>query len=220
MLSSSVNSCLEIFCSLLYVALHSSFVDKSIAANRSFCSFQEVQLNSSVQAGIKVLPQVLVGAALNLLVGTFVTKIPIMAAVLIGNILQAGSPLLMATLSPSWPYWYSAFWAQVLAPLSVDLLFTVGTLVVANAFPTKMQALAGAIFNTFAQLGTSVGLCTMSVISESVTKESRFKDKEGPMAAMEGYRASFWAMFAWMLASCVIGAVGLRRVGEVGLKRD
>lgn len=135
-----------------------------------------------------------------------------MLAVLMGNILQAGSPLLMATINPSWPYWYSAFFAQLLAPLSVDILFTVGTIVVSNAFPAKTQALAGAVFNTFAQLGTSVGLCLMSVVSESAMM------KKGEV--MEGYRAAFWGMFAMMGVACVVGAVGLRRVGKVGVKRD
>lgn len=126
----------------------------------------------------------------------------------------------MATINPHWPYWYSAFFAQILAPLSVDILFTVGTIVVSNAFPAKTQALAGAVFNTFAQLGTSVGLCLMSVISESVTRKSKVEDKESPEAVMEGLRASFWAMFAMMGMACVIGAVGLRKVGKVGVKSD
>lgn len=126
----------------------------------------------------------------------------------------------MATINPTWSYWYSAFWAQLLTPLAVDILFTVGTIVVSSAFPSKTQALAGAVFQTFAQLGTSVGLCAMSVISESVTAESKFADKTSPEAEMTGYRAAFWALFAWMALACVIGAVGLRKVGKVGVKRD
>ncbi|KAK4504447.1 hypothetical protein PRZ48_005363 [Zasmidium cellare] len=199
MLSSSVNSCLEIFCSLF---------------------FQQVQLSTPLTAGLKILPQVLTGALLNALVGTFVNKTPIHLLVLAGNILQAGSPLLMATINPTWPYWTSAFFAQLLAPLSVDILFTVGTIVVSNAFPAKEQALGGAVFNTFAQLGTSVGLCGMSVIQESVTKASGVEDKESPEAVMEGLRAAFRAMVGMMGCACVVGAVGLRRVGKVGVKRD
>ena len=48
----------------------------------------------------------------------------------------------MALIDIKDPYWYNAFFAQVLAPLSVDLLFTVGILIVADSFPQRTQALA------------------------------------------------------------------------------
>ena len=109
---------------------------------------------------------------------------------------------------------------QVLAPMSVDLLFTVGILVVSDVFPKGTQALAGAVFNTVSQLGTSIGLATTSIISASVTRESSVENKDSPAALMEGYRATFFALFAWMVATCVVGAFGLRRLGKVGEKRD
>ena len=37
---------------------------------------------------------------------------------------------------------------------------------------------------------------------------------------MQGYRAAFWMIFAWMAASCVLGALGLRKLGKIGEKRD
>lgn len=93
-------------------------------------------------------------------------------------------------------------------------------LIVSDVFPTRMQALAGAVFNTLAQLGTSIGFTTMSVISVSVTKESDFRNKSSPEALMVGYRASFWTLFAWMLVACAIGVFGLRKMGRIGEKRD
>jgi hypothetical protein len=53
------------------------------------------------------------------------------------SILSAGAPLLMAMINPHWPYWYDAFFAQLLSPLSADVLFTVGLLVVSDVFPTR-----------------------------------------------------------------------------------
>ena len=79
---------------------------------------------------------------------------------------------------------------QLLAPLSADILFTVGILIVSDVFPAKTQALAGAVFNTLAQLGTSIGLTTLSVISRGVTKEIGNESKGSSAALMEGYRAS------------------------------
>lgn len=109
---------------------------------------------------------------------------------------------------------------QIFAPISVDVLFTVGIIIVSDVFPQRTQALAGAVFNTLSQLGTSVGLATTAVVSSAVTDKSSYADKESPAALMEGYRAAFWMIFAWMAVSCVVGAFGLRRLGKIGEKRD
>jgi hypothetical protein len=124
----------------------------------------------------------------------------------------------MALINPGWPYWYSALWAQLLTPLSIDITLTVGTLVVTDVFPARTQALAGAVFNTFSQLGASIGLCVLSVISVNVTKDTA--DTNSPQSLLKGYRASFWALFAWLITACLIGAAGLRKLEKIGAKRN
>ena len=109
---------------------------------------------------------------------------------------------------------------KVLSPLSADILSTIGILVVSETFPVHTQALASAVINTFSILGTSIGFASMSVISAGVTKNSKFADKSSPKALMVGYRATFWALFAWNATALVVGAVGLRKLGKVGVKRD
>jgi len=126
----------------------------------------------------------------------------------------------MALIQPEWSYWYDAFFAQILTPLSCDILFTVGLLVISDVFPKHMQGLSGAVFNTCAQLGTAIGLTVTSVIAASVTNASQFADKAAPNALMVGYRAVFWTMFAWMLFVCLVCVLGLTRVGRIGVKRD
>jgi MFS family permease len=167
-----------------------------------------------------MLPQIAVGSALCILSGMLINKIPVLAAVLTLTVLCAIAPLLMAITNPRWPYWYSALWAQLLTPLSIDVTLTVGTLVVTDVFPTRTQALAGAVFNTFSQLGVSVGLCILSVISADVSNKSRYTDPKSPQALLEGYRASFWALFAWTMTAVLIGMVGLRNLGKIGGKKD
>jgi hypothetical protein len=63
-----------------------------------------------------------VGIALNALTGTFVNKLPVVWIVLASSALCAGAPLLMALIDVKDPYWYNAFFAQLLAPLSVDMV--------------------------------------------------------------------------------------------------
>jgi hypothetical protein len=93
-------------------------------------------------------------------------------------------------------------------------------LIIADSFSPKTQGLAGAVFNTIAQFGTSIGLTTFAIISASVTQDSSYINKSSPEALMTGYRAVFWTCFALMMAASGIGAWGLRKVGKVGLKRE
>lgn len=151
--------------------------------------------------------------------GLLIHKLSAFYVVVTSLILSSGAPLLMALIHIDWPYWYNAFFAQILSPLSADTLFTVGLLVVSDVFPTRTQALAGAVFNTVAQFGTSIGLTVMAVISSSSTMHSG-KPISSSDGLMIGYRASFWAAFAWMALACLIGAFGLRGMGRVGLKRE
>lgn len=102
----------------------------------------------------------------------------------------------------------------------MNVLFTVGLLVISAVFPSRTQALGGAVFNTCAQLGTSIGLTITSVITDSKTATSDDVDKSSPAAVMVGYRAVFWALFAWMVFVGLTGAFGLRRVGKIGTKQD
>lgn len=99
-------------------------------------------------------------------------------------------------------------------------IFTVANLIIADSFSPKTQGLAGAVFNTVAQFGTSIGLTIFAIISTSVTGGSSYQDKGSPDALMVGYRAVFWTCFGLLVAATAICAWGLRRVGKVGLKTE
>lgn len=145
---------------------------------------------------------------------------PVLWTVLVASIMSAVAPLLMALVRTGQPYWENAFFAQILTPISCDLLFTVGLLIISDVYPKNMQALGGAVFNTCAQLGAAIGLSVIQVIASSVTDSSHDGDKSSTQALKKGYGAAFWFMFGAMVFSCLVCIVGLRRVGRVGLKRD
>jgi MFS family permease len=163
---------------------------------------------------------------LSLLVGTFVHRIPARWLVAGSGIICACSPLAMALLNPAWNYWYLAFWAQVAAPFSADVLFTVGLIIVSDTFPEKTQALAGAVFNTVAQIGMSLGMGLCQVVALGVQggdgsgESAPVPDEADATAVLKGYRASFWTVFAYMAVCIMVSIVGLRNVGKVGLKRE
>uniref|UniRef100_A0A0D2XNW8 Major facilitator superfamily (MFS) profile domain-containing protein n=1 Tax=Fusarium oxysporum (strain Fo5176) TaxID=660025 RepID=A0A0D2XNW8_FUSOF len=180
--------------------------------------FQEIQHLSALQTAIRILPSMVVGVILNFSTGLFVHKVPALWLVVVTSLLSAGSPLLMATIQPSWSYWASAFFAQLFMPFSVDVLFTVGLIIITNIFPEDKQSVAGAVFNTAAQFGNAFGLAVMQVVSSLVSKDhGGIKPSE---VLMKGYRASFWTMFAFMMACVIIAGAGLRKIGKIGLKQD
>ena len=88
--------------------------------NANQISWQEVQLLPPLQASIRFVPSMILAAVLNLVTGLIVDKFPVIYLVLISSGLGALAPLLMAVSSPSWPYWYTAFPAQLFEPLSPD----------------------------------------------------------------------------------------------------
>ncbi|KAK6362554.1 hypothetical protein TWF730_000012 [Orbilia blumenaviensis] len=180
--------------------------------------FQEIQHLSALQAGVRILPSLIVGTILNFTTGLFVHKAPANWIIIITSLLTAGAPLLMAIVKPQWPYWTNAFIAQLLMPISCDVLFTVGLIIITDIFPEDRQAVAGAVYSTASQFGQAFGLAIMQVISTLVAKE--YGSMNRVTALMEGYRASFWTMFAFMISCAAVGGIGLRKTGKIGLKQD
>ncbi|SCN99817.1 related to aminotriazole resistance protein [Fusarium fujikuroi] len=179
--------------------------------------FQEIEHLSALKAAIRMLPSTVVGLALNITTGFVVHKIRANLLVAFASLISAGSPLLMAVIQPGWSYWKCAFPAQILMPFSIDVLFTIGLIIITEAFPEEQHAVAGAVFNTAAQFGNTMGLALMQVISTWVTEQQK-TTKPFTKALMEGYRATFWAMLAFLLVCSIVGAIGLRRAGRVGLR--
>ncbi|KIW03748.1 uncharacterized protein PV09_05055 [Verruconis gallopava] len=190
--------------------------------------FQEIQKTSLLLTSLRLLPNLLVGAAINFMVGMLVDRFSARRLVVISSLLSAGAPLMMAFVDPRWSYWNMEFWAQILAPMCGDVLFTVGLLIISSEFPEETQALAGAVFNTLAQFGMSLGVTLCQVValavsakdSGQVLSSNRYGPDEERKSLLGGYRASFWSMFAFGATCALVAAGGLRKAGKVGVKRD
>ncbi|KAF5493916.1 putative MFS-type transporter [Colletotrichum fructicola] len=189
--------------------------------------FQNVQDLSALQTSLRFIPNVVLGIIFSVALGVMLHRVPVYWIVLSTCLLSAISPLVMALVDPGWPYWYASFWAMLLSPLSGDTLFVVSALIITSTFPEGTQALASAVFNTFSQFGTAVGLAVVGVISSTVSQSSQSSHHAGNDSEdyskddlLKGYRASFWAMFAAAALTCVLGALGLRKVSNKGLKAE
>ena len=121
----------------------------------------------------------------------------------------------MAIINPHWSYWQGAFSAQILLPFSFDILFTVGHLVITEAFPDESQSRAGAVFYTSAQFGNAVGLAITQTASTLFVKKYNYLGH--PEALLHGLRAGFWAIFIEALLCLLVSILGLKKVGKVGL---
>ncbi|KAH5989093.1 hypothetical protein HBI84_191480 [Parastagonospora nodorum] len=189
-----------------------------------FCSlyFQEVQNHSPLIASLYLLPNLVIGVLINLSMGIFVDRLPAGWTIVVSSLLCAPAPLMMALVDPSWKYYYLELWAQILSPLGINVLFTVGLIIVSDNFSKETQALAGAVFSTASQFGTSLGVGVCQVVALGVMGDLSSEGATSGNASdmLRGYRASFWAMFASMVLCILISIVGLRRTGKVGLKKD
>ncbi|KAH6960259.1 major facilitator superfamily domain-containing protein [Fusarium avenaceum] len=178
--------------------------------------FQKIQHLSAIEAATRILPSIVVGIILNVITGHIVHILPAVWLVTTASLLSSGSPLIMALTQPMSSYWLGPFFAQLLLPFSIDVLFTVGLLIISEGFPEDRQSFAGALFNTAAQLGNALGLAIVQVVSAAVTKRTAAPDSTD--AILEGYRACFWFDFALMLVCVVVGGFGMQRAGKIGLK--
>lgn len=183
--------------------------------------FQNVQELSVIQTAIRFIPTPVTGLLSALLTGMVLHRVRADGIINITTVISTVSPLIMALVHPSWSYWRCAFIAICLNSIAADSLFTVSNILIADMFPPETQGLAGGVFNTVSQIGKSFGLTFVELIANAVS-DSKASDLErhSPDGLMVGYRSSFWFLFAANIISLGVGAIGLRKVGNIGKKKS
>lgn len=182
--------------------------------------YQLIQNLSPLQTSLRFLPMVVTGTATNVLTGYLVKRVRADMLVMSGAAISAIAPLLMAVINPSWSYWACAFIAVACSPISADMLFTVAQLAITSVFPPETHGLAGGVFNTVANIGTSLGLAVAAVVASSVTMAETGKLGSTPESLMDGYRATFWLCFGLDIVVMGVIGFGLRKIGKVGIKLE
>jgi len=182
--------------------------------------FQDVQGIGPLQTSLRFLPAAGAGITANVVAGYLVPRVAANLIVDAGLIIAAASPLVMTFAKPDSTYLSSGFIANILNPCGVDALFTVANLLITSSFPAKTQGLAGGVFNTISQIGKAIGLALVAVIASSVTARSHYTDKKSPDALLVGYKAAYWFCFGLGVTAILVALWGLRRIGNVGHKRD
>ncbi|KAL4918961.1 major facilitator superfamily domain-containing protein [Aspergillus aurantiobrunneus] len=183
--------------------------------------FQNVQELPVLQTAIRFIPTPVTGLLSALATGLILHRIRADAIMNITTLISCISPLIMALVNPSWTYWRCAFIAINLNSIAADSLFTVSNILIAGVFPPETHGLAAGIFNTISQIGKSFGLTFVELIANVVSgNKVRPEERNTPEGLMAGYRAAFWFLFAVNIVSLGIGAWGLRKVGNIGKKKE
>lgn len=185
--------------------------------------FQQVQELSTLQAALRFIPGPVSGIIASVLMGFIVHRIRGDMIIASATLISCTAPIVMALVNPRWIYWEAAFPAVFLNPMGADASFTISNLLITSSFPAEMQALAGGVFNTIAQLGNAVGMTLAILIAETV--EARAHKEEGGVeerldAMMMGYRAAYWFFSGMCITAVCVSSVGLHKVGVVGSKRQ
>jgi hypothetical protein len=81
----------------------------------------------------------------------------------------------------------------VLSVCGADFVFSTGTLFVAKVALPGEQSLAGALFLTMTQLGTSFGLTVSTIVFDRVVQ------RHPGNGGLAGYRAAQWTAFGFGL---------------------
>lgn len=179
---------------------------------------QLLQGYSPLQTSIRLLPQTVVGIAVSVLLGLFVHRVHCSWIVGVSTVISLAAPLVMGVCNPHWVYWAAVFPAVGLNVVGADCLYTISNLLIVSSFQQEDHGLAGGVFNTIAQVGKSMGLALIAVITSTVMQA---KASSGEANSLElGYHAGFWFCLALSVVALFVSLFGLRKAGKIGIKEE
>ncbi|KAJ3575022.1 hypothetical protein NP233_g1365 [Leucocoprinus birnbaumii] len=162
-----------------------------------------------------VVPMFVVGIMCNTFVGIMAARVPMIVITTFGTLCTASACILFALIDPKATYWAFGFPATITSVIGVDFVFTAGTLYIAKIALPHEQSLAGALFQTMVQLGTSAGITISTVVFDRVSLSL----KEGE-DNIKSYRAAHWTCCAFALCAALLSLVVFRGVGVPGHRKE
>ncbi|KAF5353670.1 hypothetical protein D9758_008642 [Tetrapyrgos nigripes] len=190
--------------------------------------YQDYQNLQPLATAVRLLPMFVTGIVLTTSFALVAGHVPIVVLFALGTFLTACAPLLFALIDPDAGYWALGFPAAILSVAGADFVFASGTLFVAKVSVGHEQSVAGAVFQTMSQIGTSIGITVSTVVFNRVLvhnaeragielEESTLVASNVPKAAqLDAFRAGQWTSFAFGMIATVLSIVFLRNVGIIG----
>ncbi|KAJ7595339.1 putative efflux transporter [Mycena floridula] len=180
---------------------------------------------SPLQAVIRLIPMFLTGILCNVLVALVVGRISVIWLIGFGTAITSTASLLFALINPDAPYWAFGFPAAIVAVVGADFVFSSGTIFVAKESLPQEQSVAGGLFQTMTQVGTSVGVTISTVVFNRILERESGRlgvmpdpsGRNAPMPAqLTSYKAAQWTAFAFGVLATLLAVVFFRGVGIVG----
>ncbi|THV00004.1 MFS general substrate transporter [Dendrothele bispora CBS 962.96] len=182
---------------------------------------------SPLDTAVRLLPMFVTGIILNTIFAIVVGRVSIVVLFTLGTCLTGCAPLLFALIDPKAPYWTFGFPSAILSVMGADFVFASGTLFVAKFSIGNEQSVAGAVFQTMAQIGTSIGVTVSTVVFNRVLVKKEQDagisfSSETPLSdvarsiQLDAYRASQWTNFTFGMIAAALSLIFLRKVGIIG----
>ncbi|KAG5645961.1 hypothetical protein DXG03_004753 [Asterophora parasitica] len=176
---------------------------------------------------VRLFPMFISGIICNMIVAVLVGYIPVIYLIAAGTFGTSVAPLLFAFINPKAVYWAFGFPSAVLAVSGADFVFAAGTLFIAKVAEPHEQSLAGALFQTMTQIGTSLGVTVTTVIFNRVAAQTAAASSVSGNAVvgvakptLEAYKAAQWGSFAFGVLATLLSIVFFRGVGIVGHRKN
>ncbi|KAJ7587489.1 putative efflux transporter [Mycena floridula] len=180
---------------------------------------------SPLEAVVRLLPMFLTGILCNVLVALVVGRISVIWLIGFGTAITSTASLLFALINPDAPYWAFGFPAAIVGVVGADFVFSAGTIFVAKESLPQEQSVAGGLFQTMTQLGTSVGVTISTVVFNRILEREcdRFgvmpdpSGRNAPRSAqLSSYKAAQWTAFGFGVLATLLAVIFFRGVGIVG----
>ncbi|GMK57862.1 hypothetical protein CspeluHIS016_0406960 [Cutaneotrichosporon spelunceum] len=178
--------------------------------------YQQVQGVSAMTAALRFLPCIVSGLIATLSLSKLIHIIPGRIIICTGFLCTGIAGIFLAVSKRDQLYWTFPFNAMWLMVLGVDFMMATGAAFVSRFALPQEQSVAGALFQTLAQLGGALGLALTSVIATTQRQKALAKGIEYVDALHKGLSASFWLSAALNFTVCLIALVILRGLGIVG----
>ncbi|THU82425.1 putative efflux transporter [Dendrothele bispora CBS 962.96] len=177
---------------------------------------------------IRLLPMFVTGIICNVIVASFVGRVPLVVLITAGTAFTGTASLFFAIINPDAPYWAFGFPSAIFCVFGADFVFASGTLFIATVSAQYEQSVAGAVFQEMTQIGSSAGVTVSTVVFNRVlselaaTRGLQITDSTGRDLPrdiqLRAYQAAEWTNFAFGMVATVLAVTFLSSVGVLGKK--
>ncbi|KAJ7264038.1 major facilitator superfamily domain-containing protein [Mycena haematopus] len=167
---------------------------------------------SPVRTVVRLTPMFVTGIICNVAVALLVGRVPTLWLLATGTLTTTVAPLLFALIVPSAPYWAFGFPAAVCSVVGADFLFASGTMFVADSVGPGEQSVAGGVFQTMTQLGTSLGVTASTILFNHVQQQNAFPGGD----TLKSYHAAMWMGVGFGGVATLFALAAFRGVGTPG----